>query len=157
VIQRLYGEVREWFNRQSWKDCVRETVPRVRIPSSPPSPRRSVLTRRRVSPSFFTLVCNIAFCVRGYGETQSASSFVRRRDPVRLNKEFFRKIIIKKTLLRQKSLDKGNPISKVLLHFRTMCGCSKMAEQRLLLPQGEVIEPHLFWLHKAQQTCTSSR
>ncbi len=28
--------MREWFNRQSWKDCVLERVPRVRIPFSPP-------------------------------------------------------------------------------------------------------------------------
>ncbi len=28
--------MREWFNRQSWKDCVSEMVPRVRIPLSPP-------------------------------------------------------------------------------------------------------------------------
>ena len=30
------GEVREWFKRQSWKDCVPEMVPRVRISPSPP-------------------------------------------------------------------------------------------------------------------------
>jgi hypothetical protein len=29
------GEVPERSNGQSWKDCVRETVPRVRIPPSP--------------------------------------------------------------------------------------------------------------------------
>ena len=29
--------MRERFNRQSWKDCVSERVPRVRIPPSPPN------------------------------------------------------------------------------------------------------------------------
>src|SRR3989338_4302011 len=29
------GKVREWFKRQSWKDCVPEMVPRVRIPPFP--------------------------------------------------------------------------------------------------------------------------
>ena len=28
--------MREWFNRQSWKDCVEETSPWVQIPLSPP-------------------------------------------------------------------------------------------------------------------------
>jgi hypothetical protein len=28
--------MREWFNRQTWKVCVSEMVPRVRIPLSPP-------------------------------------------------------------------------------------------------------------------------
>src|SRR3982750_3030940 len=31
------GEVQEWLNWQHWKCCVRETVPWVRIPPSPPS------------------------------------------------------------------------------------------------------------------------
>ncbi len=31
------GEVSEWFKEHAWKACVRETVPRVRIPPSPPS------------------------------------------------------------------------------------------------------------------------
>ena len=30
------GEVQEWLNWQHWKCCVRETVPWVRIPPSPP-------------------------------------------------------------------------------------------------------------------------
>lgn len=29
------GKVRERFNRQSWKDCVSEMAPRVRIPPFP--------------------------------------------------------------------------------------------------------------------------
>lgn len=32
----LFGEVAEWFKAQSWKDCIRETVSRVRISPSPP-------------------------------------------------------------------------------------------------------------------------
>ena len=32
----LSGEVQEWLNWQHWKCCVRETVPWVRIPPSPP-------------------------------------------------------------------------------------------------------------------------
>jgi hypothetical protein len=30
------GEVAEWLKAHAWKVCVRETVPRVRIPLSPP-------------------------------------------------------------------------------------------------------------------------
>ncbi len=30
------GEMPEWSNGHAWKACVRETVPRVRIPVSPP-------------------------------------------------------------------------------------------------------------------------
>ncbi len=37
TIDKIQGEVQEWFNWQSWKDCVRATAPRVRIPPSPPS------------------------------------------------------------------------------------------------------------------------
>ena len=33
------GEVLEWTNRHDWKSCVPLSVPRVRIPSSPPSHR----------------------------------------------------------------------------------------------------------------------
>jgi hypothetical protein len=32
----IWGEVQEWLNWQHWKCCVRETVPWVRIPPSPP-------------------------------------------------------------------------------------------------------------------------
>ncbi len=31
----LTGELSEWFNEHAWKACVRENVPRVRIPHSP--------------------------------------------------------------------------------------------------------------------------
>ncbi len=41
MIQRGYGGVSEWSNEQSWKDCVPEMVPRVRI--SPP-PQLQTLT-----------------------------------------------------------------------------------------------------------------
>jgi len=37
IDNKSLGEMREWFNRQSWKDCVGVTLPRVRIPLSPPS------------------------------------------------------------------------------------------------------------------------
>ena len=30
------GEMSEWFKEHAWKACVQETVPRVRIPLSPP-------------------------------------------------------------------------------------------------------------------------
>ena len=30
------GELSEWLKEHAWKACVRETVPRVRIPHSPP-------------------------------------------------------------------------------------------------------------------------
>src|SRR5215208_6725226 len=33
----LNGEMAEWFKAHAWKACVRETVPRVRIPLSPPT------------------------------------------------------------------------------------------------------------------------
>ena len=32
----MIGEMREWLNRHDWKSCVRENVPWVRIPLSPP-------------------------------------------------------------------------------------------------------------------------
>ena len=32
----MAGEMREWLNRHDWKSCVRESVPWVRIPLSPP-------------------------------------------------------------------------------------------------------------------------
>jgi hypothetical protein len=35
---RLSGEMTEWPKVHDWKSCVRATVPRVRIPLSPPSP-----------------------------------------------------------------------------------------------------------------------
>ena len=31
------GEVAEWFKAHAWNACVRESVPRVRIPPSPPN------------------------------------------------------------------------------------------------------------------------
>ena len=33
-----YGEVAEWLKAHAWKACVLATVPRVRIPLSPPCP-----------------------------------------------------------------------------------------------------------------------
>ncbi len=54
------GEVTEWSNVHDWKSCVRETVPRVRIPPSPPffANRRCAKTaspklaeRRRARPA----------------------------------------------------------------------------------------------------------
>jgi hypothetical protein len=33
---RLFGEVPEWLNGLAWKACVHASVPRVRIPPSPP-------------------------------------------------------------------------------------------------------------------------
>src|SRR5882724_12991587 len=48
------GEVQEWLNWQHWKCCVRETVPWVRIPPSPPQDFRfpiancQVVTRKPV-------------------------------------------------------------------------------------------------------------
>ena len=39
----LDGEVSEWLKEHAWKACVRETVPRVRIPPSPP-PKEDVQT-----------------------------------------------------------------------------------------------------------------
>ncbi|TSC70057.1 MAG: Uncharacterized protein CEO12_554, partial [Parcubacteria group bacterium Gr01-1014_46] len=42
--------MREWFNRQSWKDCVSETVPRVRIPFSPPKNMKPILVTCYVNP-----------------------------------------------------------------------------------------------------------
>lgn len=35
VILHGVGEVPEWLKGPAWKACVRETVPRVRIPLSP--------------------------------------------------------------------------------------------------------------------------
>src|SRR5437879_2720947 len=35
------GEMAEWLKAHAWKACVRETVPWVRIPLSPPVPRKS--------------------------------------------------------------------------------------------------------------------
>ena len=32
----LFGEMAEWLKAHAWKACVRETVPWVRIPLSPP-------------------------------------------------------------------------------------------------------------------------
>ena len=33
----LNGEMSEWLKEHAWKACVGETLPRVRIPLSPPS------------------------------------------------------------------------------------------------------------------------
>ena len=46
------GEVQEWLNWQHWKCCVRETVPWVRIPPSPP---RSVVSDQWSVASFHLL------------------------------------------------------------------------------------------------------
>src|ERR1700712_4710546 len=35
--ERATGEMAEWLKAHAWKACVRETVPWVRIPLSPPS------------------------------------------------------------------------------------------------------------------------
>src|SRR6516162_9405000 len=35
-MRRQYGEMAEWLKAHAWKACVRETVPWVRIPLSPP-------------------------------------------------------------------------------------------------------------------------
>src|ERR1700687_184271 len=35
--ERASGEMAEWLKAHAWKACVRETVPWVRIPLSPPS------------------------------------------------------------------------------------------------------------------------
>src|ERR1700741_2640002 len=35
-MRRPYGEMAEWLKAHAWKACVRETVPWVRIPLSPP-------------------------------------------------------------------------------------------------------------------------
>src|ERR1700737_5261658 len=36
--ERASGEMAEWLKAHAWKACVRETVPWVRIPLSPPNP-----------------------------------------------------------------------------------------------------------------------
>lgn len=36
------GEMAEWLKAHAWKACVRETVPWVRIPLSPPLPEESL-------------------------------------------------------------------------------------------------------------------
>ena len=54
----LNGEMSEWLKEHAWKACVRETVPRVRIPFSPPafahahSPKRelSIWSLLRLTP-----------------------------------------------------------------------------------------------------------
>ena len=38
--ERASGGMAEWLKAHAWKACVRETVPWVRIPLSPPSPSR---------------------------------------------------------------------------------------------------------------------
>jgi hypothetical protein len=50
----LRGEVSEWLKEQRWKRCVRVTVPRVRIPPSPPvcSKRSGCQTISTVFPWF---------------------------------------------------------------------------------------------------------
>ncbi len=42
-----FGEVSEWLKEHAWKACVRVTVPRVRIPPSPPERQRSFSTPLR--------------------------------------------------------------------------------------------------------------
>ena len=39
--ERASGEMAEWLKAHAWKACVRETVPWVRIPLSPPERRLS--------------------------------------------------------------------------------------------------------------------
>lgn len=53
--------MRERFNRQSWKDCVSERVPRVRIPFSPPSTASSSVVRESGARNTITLFMN-KFC-----------------------------------------------------------------------------------------------
>src|SRR5687768_5179200 len=36
IVDSKDGEMSEWFKEHAWKACVRETVPWVRIPLSPP-------------------------------------------------------------------------------------------------------------------------
>src|SRR5437870_11515320 len=38
-LTSIFVEVQEWLNCQHWKCCVRETVPWVRVPPSPPERR----------------------------------------------------------------------------------------------------------------------
>ena len=38
----LHGEMSEWLKEHAWKACVGETLPRVRIPLSPPIPPRGI-------------------------------------------------------------------------------------------------------------------
>lgn len=45
-----HGEMTEWLKVHAWKACVRETVPRVRIPLSPPLKN---LPRKRFFYYFF--------------------------------------------------------------------------------------------------------
>src|SRR5689334_3663163 len=47
----LNGEMSEWFKEHAWKACVGETLPRVRIPLSPPTSLRSVVGARRLQAS----------------------------------------------------------------------------------------------------------
>jgi hypothetical protein len=41
---RASGEMAEWLKAHAWKACVRETVPWVRIPLSPPMKLINLLT-----------------------------------------------------------------------------------------------------------------
>src|SRR4029079_14957225 len=45
---RASGEMAEWLKAHAWKACVRETVPWVRIPLSPPSHQPKVLSRLQI-------------------------------------------------------------------------------------------------------------
>src|SRR5437879_2416549 len=36
TVDSKYGEMSEWLKEHAWKACVGETLPRVRIPLSPP-------------------------------------------------------------------------------------------------------------------------
>src|SRR3954454_8855061 len=44
----LHGEMSEWLKEHAWKACVGETLPRVRIPLSPPNFALARLSERDV-------------------------------------------------------------------------------------------------------------
>src|SRR5690606_35641575 len=54
-LQPLKGELSEWLKEHAWKVCIGETLSRVRIPHSPPSPAEALaqagctLPRRRAA------------------------------------------------------------------------------------------------------------
>jgi hypothetical protein len=50
--RRPFGEMAEWLKAHAWKACVRETVPWVRIPLSPPAwPQPAILCNRLLAIS----------------------------------------------------------------------------------------------------------
>src|SRR5262249_48634994 len=54
--ERASGEMAEWLKAHAWKACVRETVPWVRIPLSPPwicSPSFATVRKPTVRIEFF--------------------------------------------------------------------------------------------------------